>query len=316
MGKKKIVILGGGTGISVVVKGLKNLDVDITAIINVSDDGSSTGKLRNEFVMPAVGDIRQAIVNLSDASDSVKDLLNYRFNTYSDLNGHPIGNLLMVASYNMTGSLGGSIRLLSDLFQVRHKILPLSEDYLTLMAETLDGEIIEGESAIGNSHKKYKRIFYKEDIHISDEVINEIMSADLIIFSIGSLYTSIIPNLISSDVVSAIDRSSARVLYVCNAMTQYGETDDFKASDHLKVINSFLGDKKLDAVVVTNSLIPDVVIENYYKLERKNLVRIDFPELMNMGVYIIKDDLLNVVNGMVRHDSRKLAMVIYDYLMR
>lgn len=316
MGKKKIVILGGGTGISVVVKGLKNLDVDITAIINVSDDGSSTGKLRNEFVMPAVGDIRQAIVNLSDASDSVKDLLNYRFNTYSDLNGHPIGNLLMVASYNMTGSLGGSIRLLSDLFQVRHKILPLSEDYLTLMAETLDGEIIEGESAIGNSHKKYKRIFYKEDIHISDEVINEIMSADLIIFSIGSLYTSIIPNLISSDVVSAIDRSSARVLYVCNAMTQYGETDDFKASDHLKVINSFLGDKKLDAVVVTNSLIPDVVIENYYKLERKNLVRIDFPELMNMGVYIIKDDLLNVVNGMVRHDSKKLAMVIYDYLMR
>lgn len=316
MGKKKIVILGGGTGISVVVKGLKDLDVDITAIINVSDDGSSTGKLRNEFVMPAVGDIRQAIVNLSDASDSVKDLLNYRFNTYSDLNGHPIGNLLMVASYNMTGSLGGSIRLLSDLFQVRHKILPLSEDYLTLMAETVDGEIIEGESAIGNSHKKYKRIFYKEDIHISGEVINEIMSADLIIFSIGSLYTSIIPNLISSDVVSAIDKSSAKILYVCNAMTQYGETDDFKASDHLKVINSFLGDKKLDAVVVTNSLIPDAVIENYYRLERKNLVCIDFPELMDMGVYIIKDDLLNVVNGMVRHDSKKLAKVIYDYLMR
>jgi len=315
MKRKKIVVLGGGTGISVVVKGLKDLEVELTAIINVSDDGSSTGKLRNEFIMPAVGDIRKAIVNLSDASDQVKDLLNYRFNTYSDLNGHPIGNLLMVASYNMTGSLGGSIRLLSDLFKVKHKILPLSEDYLTLMAETTEGEIIEGESTIGTSHKKYKRIFYKEDIHVSEEVLNEIKTADLIIFSIGSLYTSIIPNLISKEVVEAIDNSNAKIMYVCNAMTQYGETDDFKASDHLKTINSFLGDKKIDAIVVTNSLIPENVIENY-KLERKNLVKIDFPELMEMGVYIIKDDLLTIIDEMVRHDSKKLANVIYDYLMR
>lgn len=314
--KKKVVILGGGTGISTVVRGLKKMDCDITAVINVSDDGSSTGKLRNEFLIPAVGDLRQVLVNLSDASSSIKDLLSYRFNTYSDLDGHPIGNLLMVASYNMTGSLRKSIEILSDLFQVKHKLLPLSEDYLTLMAECSDGEIIEGESLIGTSHKEYKRLFYKEGIHVLDEVISEIKNADLIIFSIGSLYTSILPNLISSEVVNAIDESNAKLLYICNAMTQYGETDNFTASNHIKVINSFLGKRKIDAVVVTDSLIPDVVIDNYYTLERKRLVKIDFPELMKLGVYVIKDDLLVVKDGTVRHDSDKLASVIYDYLMR
>ena len=145
---KKIVVFGGGTGISYLLKGLNLFPVDITAVISVSDNGSSTGKLREEFVMPAMGDIRKVITSLSDVDNKIKDLLEYRFNTYSDLNGHPIGNLLMVGMYNMTGSLKESIEVLTNFLNIRHKVLPLSEDYLTLMGETIDGKIITGEEEI------------------------------------------------------------------------------------------------------------------------------------------------------------------------
>ena len=141
--KKKVVVFGGGTGLSFLLKGLKQFPVDIIAVISVSDDGRSTGKLREEFLMPAMGDIRQVLANLSDADDEIKDLLEYRFDTYSDLDGHPVGNLMMVAMYNMTGSLRESIKVLSSFLGVNHKVLPLSEDYLTLTCETMDGDIIE-----------------------------------------------------------------------------------------------------------------------------------------------------------------------------
>ena len=157
---KKVVVFGGGTGISFLVRGLKEFPVDITSVIAVSDNGSSTGKLREEFFMPAMGDIRKVIVNSSNANDKLKDLLEYRFDTYTDLDGHPIGNLIMVAMYNMTGSLKESIKVLSDLLDVRHKILPLSEDYLTLTGETVDGDIIKGEEAVGLEARKFKKLYY------------------------------------------------------------------------------------------------------------------------------------------------------------
>ena len=314
--RKKVVVFGGGTGISCLLRGLKNFPVDITAIITVSDNGSSTGKLREEFLMPAMGDIRNVIVNLSDADDKIKELLQYRFDTYTDLNGHPIGNLILVGMYNMTGSLKESIKVLSDFLNVRHKVLPLSEDYLTLMGETENGEIIRGETEIGHDPRTLTRLFYDEEPTIDKEVIDEIVSADLIIFSIGSLFTSIIPNLLSKDIISAIDKSKAKILYTCNAVGQMCETEDYTACDHVTAINKYLGKRKIDAVIVANSQIPDDIVKKYISAESKKLVKYDEKSLKEINCELIVGDLLTIDNNYIRHDDLKLATCIFNYLMR
>lgn len=313
---KKIVVFGGGTGISFLLRGLKNFPVDITAIITVSDNGSSTGKLREEFLMPAMGDIRNVIVNMSNAEDKIKELLQYRFDTYTDLNGHPIGNLILVGMYNITGSLKESIKVLSDFLNVHHKILPLSEDYLTLMAELEDGEIISGESEIGHDPRTLKRLYYDEEPVIDNEVIEEIKSADLIIFSMGSLYTSILPHLLSKDVVKAIDESNAKIMYTCNAVSQVYETEDYTATDHVTTINNYLNKRKVDVVVVANSNISSSVLDKYISSENKNLVKYDIKSLNDIGCEVIAEDLLVIEDNYIRHDNLKLAICIFNYLMR
>ena len=316
MDRKKVVVFGGGTGISFLLRGLKNFPVDITAIVSVCDNGSSTGKLREEFLMPAMGDIRNVIVNMSDANDKIKELLQYRFDTYTDLNGHPIGNLIMVAMYNITGSLKESIKVLSDFLNVRHKILPLTEDNITLMGETENGDIIRGETEIGHDGRTLKRLFYDEEPEIDKEVIDEIVSADLIIFSIGSLFTSIIPHLLSKQIVDAIDKSKAKLLYTCNAVGQIHETEDYTAFDHVASINKYLGKRKVDSVIVANSKLPKDVLDKYISEENKKLVKIDREKLEKIGCEVIEDDLLIIENNYIRHNNLKLATSIFNYLMR
>lgn len=313
---KKIVVFGGGTGISFLVRGLKKFPVDLTCVISVSDNGSSTGKLREEFFMPAMGDVRNVIVNLSDANDKIKELLQYRFDTYTDLDGHPVGNLIMVAMYNITGSLKESIKVLGDFLNVRHKILPLSEDYLTLMAETENGEIIYGESEIGHDRRKIKELFYDEDPNVDKEVLEEINSSDLIIFSIGSLYTSIIPHLLSSEVVNAIDKSNAKILYTCNAVGQVFETEGYTVSDHVKMINKYLVKRKVDAVIAADSNLPSEVLDKYISVENKSLVKVDKDKLDEMECELILEDLLVIEDNYIRHDDLKFATCIFNYLMR
>ena len=313
---KKIVVFGGGTGISFLVRGLKKFPVDLTCVISVSDNGSSTGKLREEFFMPAMGDVRNVIVNLSDADEKIKELLQYRFDTYTDLDGHPVGNLIMVAMYNITGSLKESIKVLGGFLNVRHKILPLSEDYLTLMAETDNGEIIYGESEIGHDRRKIKQLFYDEDPNVDKEVLEEINSSDLIIFSIGSLYTSIIPHLLSSEVVKAIDKSKAKILYTCNAVGQVFETEGFTVSDHVNLINKYLGKRKVDAVIAADSNLPSEVLDKYISVENKSLVKVDKNKLDEMDCELILEDLLVIEDNYIRHDDLKFATCIFNYLMR
>lgn len=313
---KKVVVFGGGTGIGFLLSGLKYFPVDITAIITVADDGSSTGKLREEFLMPAMGDIRNVIVNLSDANDKIKDLLQYRFDTYTDLDGHPIGNLILVAMYNMTGSLKESIKVLSDFLNVRHKILPLSEDYLTLMAETENGEIIRGESEIGHDPRTLKRLYYDEEPVVDKEVIDEIKSADLIIFSMGSLYTSILPHLISKDVVNAIDESKAKIMYTCNAVSQAYETENYTVCNHVETLNKYLNKRKVDVVIVADSKISSEILDKYISSENKNLVKCDTETLKKIDCEVIKEDLLVIEDNYIRHNNIKLAGVIFNYLMR
>ena len=241
---KKVVVLGGGTGLSTLLRDLKQFPIDITAIVAVSDDGRSTGKLRQEFNVPAVGDIRQVIVALSETEPLVQELLNYRFKTTSDLNGHALGNLLLTALNNIAGNMSSGIESLGKVLNLKGKVLPLTEDNVILMAKMDDNKTIEGEHNITEYKGNIKEIFYKNKPTINDDVIREIKEADLIILSMGSLYTSLLPNLICKEIKKAIDESNAEVMYICNIMTQPGETDNYKASDHIKTVNSYLGKKR------------------------------------------------------------------------
>lgn len=313
---KKVVVFGGGTGLSFLVKGLKDFPIDLTCVISVSDDGSSTGKLRKEFFMPAVGDIRKVLTNMSTLSKETKDMVEYRFNTYSDLNGHALGNLMLTALYNQTNSLKKAIDQMAKLLDVKKKVLPLSEDYLTLVAKMEDGTKVEGEEKIRETSKKIKKIFYKTKCSPLPEVIDAIKEADLIILSIGSLYTSVIPHLLSTKVIKAIDNSSAQILYVSNAMTEPGETDHFKVSDHIKVLNSYLGKKKVSTVIASNTKIPTEFVQKYKRDEQKEMVQIDGEEIKKMKVDLIEEDLLTMDDGTVKHNSLKLSSIIFSYLMR
>ena len=314
--KKKIVALGGGTGMSSLLRGLKDFPADITAVITVSDNGSSTGKLRQEFSIPAIGDIRKVLTNLSSLPDEVKEIMEYRFHTYSDLNGHPIGNLILTALLNKTGNLKKSIEYLCTLLEVKQKVLPLSEDSLTLMGETTDGTIIEGEANVTEAGKKIKRVFYKQEPNVLPEVIDAIKEADLVIISMGSLYTSIMPHLICKEVVQAVRHTKGKVMYLCNAMTQPGETDTFTVSDHLEALEKYLGKHTIDVVVASNTKINPDVLHKYQTTEEKDPVVIDYEQIEDMGIELIEGDLLTTEDGTIRHDSMKLSSLIFAYLFK
>ena len=314
--KKKIVVFGGGTGLSTLLKGLKDFPVDITAVITVSDDGRSTGKLREEFSTPAVGDIRKVLSNLSELPEEIKSVMEYRFNTYSDLDGHPLGNLVLTAMLNKTSSLKTSIEYLSKILDVKHRVLPLSEDYLTLMGETIGGEIIEGEDNLTKAKKTYKKIFYKEIPHVEKDVLTAIREADLVILSMGSLYTSILPHLLCSEVVEEISNSKVKVMYLCNAMTQPGETDNFGVSDHINVLEQYLGKDVIDVVVASNTEVSKDILDKYLVEEQKDPVIIDYDKLDKMNVELIEDNLLTIVDDTIRHNSLKVSSIIFSYLMR
>ena len=314
---KKIVIFGGGTGISYLLKGLKDFPVDITAVITVADNGRSTGILRKEFNTPAVGDIRKVITSLSNIDKPIKEMMEYRFNTSSDLDGHALGNLILTAMLDITGSLKSSIASLSKLLDVKQTVLPISEDSsLTLMGEDLEGNIIEGEAEITASNRKFKKIYYKEEPKVLPEVLNAIQEADLIIFSMGSLYTSVLPNIICKEVKEAFNNSKAPIMYLCNVVTQPGETDGFNVSDHIKLLNRYLDNKKIDVVIASNTEIDKQIAEKYSTKEQKEPVKIDYENINAMNVELIEDDLIVVEDNILRHNSLKLSSIIFSYLMR
>ena len=314
---KRVVVLGGGTGTSTLLKGLKYFPVDITAVITVSDNGSSTGRLRKEFSTPAVGDIRKVLSNLSTLPDEIRDVMEYRLSTTGELNGHALGNLVLTSLIKETGSLKTSIEYLSKLLSVKHKVLPLSEDYLTLMGETEDGEIVEGEEEITKANKKYKRLFYKDDPEVLPEVFDAIAKADLIILSIGSLYTSVMPHIICKDVVEAINNAKkADVMYICNAMTQPGETDNFGVSDHVKALEKYLGEGTIDVVIASNTKLSKKILTKYETEEQKDQVMIYRENMEDVHYELIEDDLLTTSDGTIKHNSIKLSSDIFSYLMR
>lgn len=314
--KNKVVVLGGGTGMSHLIKGLKLFPLDITTVVSVCDDGKSTGRLRNEFHIPAVGDIRRILVALSETEPLVEELLNYRFKTTSDLNGHTVGNLLLTASTNITGNMSDGIEALGKVLNLKGKVLPLTEDNVILMAEMTDGTIIEGEHLITESNKKIKKVYYKDEAKITDNVINSIKEADLIVLSMGSLYTSIIPNLINDDVIKEIDNSHAKIVYTCNLMTQPGETDEFKVSDHIKILNSYLGKRKIDIVIANKGDIDKEIALKYANLEQKDPVVLDMKEIRKIGAKVLSDNFAILENNVLRHDTLKLGYNIFSIILK
>ena len=311
---KKVVVLGGGTGQSSLLRGLKIFPLDITAVVTVADDGKSTGKLRKEFNIPGVGDIRRVLISLSETEEVVEKLVDYRFKTDSDLDGHSIGNIILTALIDLYGDLTTAVKEISKMLNLKGKVYPLTNDNVVLMGKMNNGKTIEGEHNITESQLNIKKVFYKKEPQINKEVLREIEDSDLIILSMGSLYTSIIPNLISKQIIKAIDSSKAKIMYVCNIMTQPGETDDFKVSDHINVLNSYLGKRKVDVVIVNNEKIDEALIENYRNKEQKDLVIYDKE---NIKCKVIAKPLLKVdENGSLRHDSMRVGLEILNYLIK
>lgn len=313
--KHKVVVLGGGTGSSTLLRGLKEFPIDLTAIVSVCDDGSSTGILREEFSIPAVGDIRRVLVALSETEPLVMELFNYRFRTKSDLDGHTVGNLLLTASSEITGNLSDGIEALSKVFNLKGKVVPLTEDNVILMGEMEDGSIVEGEHHITLNRNNIKRVFYKEKPVPTKEAVKALEEAELIILSMGSLFTSIIPNLICDEIVEAIDRSNGKIMYACNMMTQPGETDNFTVSDHVRLLNQYLGKRKIDVVIANDGKIEDEMAVRYESLEQKDPVELDLDETAALVERVISDDYVTVKNNLLRHNVMKLSLHIFGYLL-
>ena len=298
---------------STLLRGLKRFPVDITAIVSVCDDGSSTGLLREEFNTIAVGDIRKVIISLSETEPLFEKLLNYRFSKESTLNGHPVGNLLLTALSDISGNMSEGIETIGKVLKLKGKVLPLTDDRVILMAKMKDGSIVEGEHNITDSEKIIKEVYYKKTPKINDKALKAIKEADLIILSMGSLYTSLIPNLLSKEMINTIDNSKAKIMYVCNMMTQPGETDHFKVSDHIKVLNSYLGNKKISVVLANKGRIKEEVLKAYEIKEQKDPVELDRKNIKN--VKIIASNYVTIENKVIRHDVDKVSLDIFSYLL-
>ena len=313
--KKKVLVLGGGTGLSTLLKGLKQFPIDITAVVSVSDDGKSTGKLRKEFNIPAVGDIRRVILSLSETEPLFEKLWNYRFEETSTLEGHTVGNLLLTAMIDINGNISSGMESLGKVLNLKGTVLPFTEENVTLVGEMEDGNIIEGEHHITAYKGKIKDVFYKEEVNVNPSVLEAIEEADLIILSMGSLYTSIIPNLIGNQIKEAIKKCSAKTIYVCNMMTQPGETDKYTVSKHIEVCNKYMG-KKLDAILVNTGEISDEILEKYLVQEQKDPVIYDKEKVKEIGIEYIENDYVSIEEGILRHNVDKLALDIYTYLIK
>lgn len=316
---KKIVVFGGGTGMSNLLSGLKQYPLDITAIVSVCDDGSSTGILREEFNIPAVGDIRRVLVSLSETEPLVMDLFNYRFKTTSDLDGHTVGNLLLTAASEIRGNLSDGIEALSKVLNLKGKVVPLTEDNVVLMAELANGKIIEGEHNITlrKEKSKIKKLYYKNTAVATKQTLDAIKSADLIIFSMGSLFTSIVPNLLIESVIKELENSKAKLMYVCNMMTQPGETDGYTVSDHIKKLNEYLCKRKIDVVVANTGKIDSEMLKFYETKEQKDPVIYDLEEIKKLNIESIVDDFIYITkNNLLRHDNIKVGFHVFYYLMK
>ena len=313
----KIVAVGGGTGLSMLLKGVKKITNNVTAVVTVGDDGGSSGRLREEMGILPPGDIRNCIAALADDEDLVTKLFQYRFKTGEGLEGHSFGNLFLTALCSITGDMVRAVKESSNVLSIRGRVLPSTLDDMKLVAELEDGRIIKGESNIPEAQGKIKRLFTNpRDCRPLEDVIEAIKDADLIILGPGSLYTSVIPNLLIKKIAKEIAESSAKKIYVCNIMTQPGETDDYSVSSHINAIIAHAGSSAImDAVLVNDSLPNNLALK--YKAANSFPVKLDAENVKKSGVKIVSKKLIEEnKEGLVRHSSNRVARAIYHWYRR
>ena len=310
---KKVVIFGGGTGLSCILSGLKLFPIDVTTVIAVSYNGSSTGKLKEELNIPAVGDVGKVLLSMANVDEDFIDLLSYRFEKGS-LNNHPVRNIVLAALIDLKGNLTEATKYMCKLLDIKGTVLPLTGEKIDLVGESTEREYF-GEEAVSRNIRNISRLSYDHDIKIEQEIREKIEEADLIIFSAGSLYTSIVPHLLAPEVRSALEETKAPLLYISNLVTQPGETDIQTVSRHVEILNEYLGSRKIDLVVANNGTVDENVRERYLSAENKRIVQVDHITLEKMGVQIIEDDIFCIEDEKIRHNALKTAFLIFSYLM-
>lgn len=313
VGGPKIVVIGGGTGLSTMLRGLKLYTNNITAIVTVGDDGGGSGKLRADLGMLPPGDIRNCILALADTEPIMEDLLQYRF-TEGTLKGQSFGNLFLAAMDGISDNFEAAVQKMSSVLAVTGKVLPVTLDDMKLIAELENGNIVEGESIIPDEVIKQKSKI--KNLKIEPEkakplldALMAISEADAIVMGPGSLYTSIIPNLLVEDIAECINKSDAIKIYISNVMTQPGETDDFTVSDHIKTLMKYSGKNSVEYVIANNGTIPKDIEERYLS-EGSKLVELDYDNIKDLGVKVVETDLVKITKGYVKHDSEYLAQVL------
>lgn len=307
----KIVVLGGGTGIPVLLRGLKNYTSNITAIITVTDDGGSSGRLRTEMGILPPGDIRNCLVALATAEPLMEKLFQYRFEGNCELAGHSFGNLFITALTETTGDFLEALRESSRILAVKGRVLPSTLENTVLGAQMTNGEVVWGETKIVASPRQIKRVFLKsETAGALPEAIEAIQNADGIVVGPGSLYTSVLPNLLIKEIGEALDKSQAPKIYICNIMTQHGETDGMTAAAHIEALYSHIGKALFTHTLLNMNGIKQDVLERYHA-ENAFIVLNDFAALKRLGLKLVVRDVLHQ-GEQVRHDSIKLARAVME----
>ncbi|SKA86998.1 conserved hypothetical protein, cofD-related [Clostridium sp. USBA 49] len=314
----KIVVIGGGTGLSTMLRGLKHYTSNITAIVTVADDGGGSGDLREDLGILPPGDIRNCILALADTEPLMEELLQYRFKG-GRLENQSFGNLFLAAMDGISSNFEEAVQKMSSVLAVTGKVLPVTLDNVILKARLKDGTIAEGESKIGKEvlerNSPIDRVFLEpSNARALKEAVNAIKEADAVILGPGSLYTSVIPNLLVEDISSALKKTKAIKIYVANIMTQPGETDNYGVKEHLQAIFKHAGGEIVDYVIANKGKIEKSLEEKYLE-EGSKLVTVDEEEIEKMGVNVIEGNFIKVKNGYVRHDSEKLASILIETIM-
>lgn len=320
----KVVTIGGGTGTFVVLSGLKNYPVELSAIVSMMDSGGSTGKLRDQLGVLPPGDLRQALIALSESEDIWRKLFTYRFDN-GDFSGHSFGNIFISALEMITGSTTEAVEYATQILQTKGKAIPVTVSKTTLCAKYEDGSVVEGESNIEDlkdPKSKISEVYLLPKVTMNIEAKKALERADFVIFGPGDLYTSILPNLIVEGMTETLDQISAKKIYVSNLMTRTGQTDNFKLSDYVKELEKYIGANSLDYIIVNKTMPDEDTLEVYRNVDKAVVVEDDIPKSGLGKAKIIRADLLSrekftqkasdsVHRSLIRHDSDKLADTIY-----
>jgi uncharacterized cofD-like protein len=310
----RIVTIGGGTGLSVLLSGLKNYTSNISAVVTVADNGGSSGRLRQQFDVLPPGDIRNCLVALADAPTLMRDLFQFRFDANSEFSGHSFGNLFLTVMTRLTGDFEKAIKETSKVLALRGQVIPSTLGDVTLVAHYSDGSMVIGEEQIPRARKLISRVsLTPEQPLATPDALKVIKEAQIIVLGPGSLYTSIIPNLLIKEISQAIAESEAIKVYVCNVMTQPGETDGYSVSDHIKALLKHSHEQILDYCVVNNGEVPSEVLKRYSR-DNSLLVVNDRKKIENLGYRVVEEDFGMIQDGVIRHDPERLAKIILSFI--